>query len=424
MGKVTAAGTGMPDLPIVFIPHPVDTLAEQEIWSLVDEAIPGIVRSLTSPVRAAAAEGAPGKKVFPTELAAQAGSTEAINRQFYERGWTDGLPITPPTRRAVEAMLAFTDRAPQEVLATLPPRGGSATVEKVAVNAVMAGCVPEYFPLVLTAVEAMAEEKDINLRGIVTTTAPTTLAVMINGPLRKELEVNAGAGCLGSGWRANAAIGRAVRLIVLNIAGGAPGIVDKSTLGHPGKYALCFAENEEASPWQPLHVEMGLARDTSAVTLFTPQGLVSMCELASHTGKGVLTTIAHSMAHPAGGNIVRSSPEPFVDAGRPAVILPPEFAAMAAKDGLSKDDVKDFLWERAQMPYTAIGGEWEMGRGRFRGEGSPILRVASRASEIMIAVAGGPGRQAAYFPNFSRPVTKPVVRRDGTPVRSVYDFRK
>ncbi|MBI2907026.1 MAG: hypothetical protein HYX92_05160 [Chloroflexi bacterium] len=425
MGKVTASGAGMPNLPIVFIPHPVNALPAEDMSPIVDKALPEIVRRLTSPVAVAVKEEAPEKKrIFRSEQTLEAGSLEAINRDLYELGWTDGLPIIPPTRAAVERMLAFTDRDPNEVIATLPPRGGQATVEKIAINAVMAGCVPEFLPVVVAAVQALGEEREMNLRGIISTTNPTTVALMVNGPIARELDINSGLDCFGSGWRANAAIGRAVRLVILNIAGGAPAIVDKSTQGQPGKYSFCFAENEEASPWDPLHVERGLPRGSSAVSVFSPQGLVPVSEFASQTGKGVLVTIANTMAYPGSIGILRSSPDPASqEAGRPAVILPPEFAEMAAKDGLSKDAVKQFLWARAEIPYTAIGGEYETGR-KFRGEGNEILKVAPRADEIMIAVAGGPGRQAAYFPNFTRPVTKAVARRDGTPVKSVYDFKK
>ncbi|MFH1486050.1 MAG: hypothetical protein ABIH46_08270 [Chloroflexota bacterium] len=427
LGRVTASGAGMPSLPIVFIPHPVNSLPEKEMLKIADEAFPKVIRCLIEAGQKPAPEEEmplEKKRIFSSEFTLEDGSLEGINRRFYESGWTDGLPIIPPSRAAVERMLTFTDREPLEVIATLPPRGGKATVEKIAANAVMAGCVPEYLPVIIATVQALAEEKDMNLCGIVSTTNPTTVAVMVNGPMAAELDINAGLGCFGSGWRANAAIGRAVRLIILNIGGGAPGTVDKATQGQPGKYSFCFAENEEENPWTPFHVERGFPREVSTVTVFSPHGLVPISEFASQTGRGVLTTIANTMAYPGGINILRCSPDPASqEAGQPAVILPPEFAEMAAKDGFSKDALKSFLYERAQVPFTAIGGEWETSR-RFRGEGVPILKVAPRPEEILIAVAGGPGRQCAFFPNFTRPVTRPIARKDGTSVKSVYEFKK
>lgn len=404
----------------------MNTLHEERVFEITDRALPEIVRLLTQGAeRKAAREEAPPKKaLLASDRELDKGSLDGINSRFYEWGWTDGLPIMPPTRSAVQRMFAFTDRDPGEVVATLPPRGGQATVEKIAVNAVMAGCAPEYLPVVIASVQALAEEKEMNLCGIISTTNPTTVAIMLNGPIARELDVNSGLGCFGSGWRSNAAIGRAVRLVILNVAGGAPAIVDKSTQGQPGKYSFCFAENEQASPWEPLHVERGFDPQTSSVTVFSPQGLVPISEFASQTGKGVLTTIANTMAYPGGVNILRSAPDPgSQEAGRPAIILPPEFAEMAAADGFSKDGVKEFLWRLAEAPYTAIGGEWEKGF-RFRGEGNTVLKVAPRADELIVAVAGGPGRQAAFFPNFTRPVTRPIALKDGTPAKSVYDFRR
>ncbi|MEK7874017.1 MAG: hypothetical protein AAB502_09215, partial [Chloroflexota bacterium] len=165
-------------------------------------------------------------------------SLEAINDAFYEKGWTDGLPVVPPTAERIQRMLDYVRRGPSEVVAHLPPTDGEATIEKIAVNAVMAGCRPDYMPVLIAAVEAITEPR-FNLNAIQATTNPVAPLTIINGPIRKELNVNCGSNALGQGWRANATIGRAIRLILVNVGGGLPGTVDKATLGMPGKYSFC-----------------------------------------------------------------------------------------------------------------------------------------------------------------------------------------
>ncbi|MFH1485273.1 MAG: hypothetical protein ABIH46_04310, partial [Chloroflexota bacterium] len=193
-------------------------------------------------------------------------SAEAINRLYYEKGWTEGLPIVCPTEERILAMLQYTDRAAQDVIAEIAPLYNAASIEKIAVNAIMAGCLPEYFPVVVAGVEAMAV-KEFNLYGIQGTTNPACPAAIVNGPIARELEINAGSNLLGQGRRSNATIGRALRFVMMNIGGGTPGVVDKATHGQPGKYTFCFAANEEDSPWEPLHVERGFAAETSTVTM-------------------------------------------------------------------------------------------------------------------------------------------------------------
>ena len=193
--------------------------------------------------------------------------TEDLVEVCYENGWTDGLPVVPPTPERVERMLGGTDRDPDELIAAVPPKWGRATVEKVAINAVMAGCKPAYLPLILTAVEAVTSEQ-FNLHGVQVTTSHVGPMVVVNGPIRKQLEINDGFNLFGQGWRANATIGRALRLVCTNIGGGLPGELDRAAFGHAGKYTCCIAEKEEGSPWQALHVDRGFQADDSTVTVF------------------------------------------------------------------------------------------------------------------------------------------------------------
>ena len=202
-----------------------------------------------------ASASGPAAKVFRLK-----GDYSAINRHYQGQGWTDGLPIVPPTHDDVREFLRFTDREPREVVAVLPPRQGEATVERIAINAVMAGCRPEYLPVILTAVEALTDPA-FNLDSIQATTHPVTPLIIVNGPIAREIGINGGYNAFGQGFRANLTIGRALRLLLMNVGGGLPGTGDRATQGTPAKIAYCVAENEEANPWEPLHVEHGFPRE-------------------------------------------------------------------------------------------------------------------------------------------------------------------
>ena len=190
---------------------------------------------------------------------------------MFDQGFSDGLPLVPPTPERVLRMLGGTHRAPHDLIAIVPPNMGEATTEKVAINAVMAGCKPEYMPVLIAALEAVCTDA-FNIHGVTATTMGAAPVIVVNGPIRDRIGMNKGLGALGSGNRANATIGRALRLIVGNVGGGKPGGVERSTLGNPMKYTMCFAENEDRSPWPPLHVERGFNREDSVVTVFAMTG--------------------------------------------------------------------------------------------------------------------------------------------------------
>ena len=333
-------------------------------------------------------------------------STEAINDLFHERGWTDGLPIIPPTKDRVRRMLAAVDRNPQEVVAVLAPRPATATVEKIAVNAVMAGCLPEYLPVIIAAVEAVAEEK-FNLLGIQVTTHPCGTLIVVNGPIAKKLNINSQGNAFGPGARANATIGRALRLILLNIGGGIPQQTDKSTQGQAAKYTNCIAENEEDSPWKPLHVERGFKPEDSAVTVFAAEGSHNINDHSSNTGKGILMTAAATMATGGNNNLIYFT-------GEHILIFGPEHAATVAKDSFSKEEVKDFIFEHARLPMKRLSPENIQARkaapqnfGEF--VDAEFVPVAKR-EDIVVMVLGGPGKHSCCVPTFgmSYSVTKQI----------------
>src|SRR5690606_24806227 len=219
--------------------------------------------------------GDAGLKARRVEIGAAEDPIEAC----FDRGWTDGLPVVPPTPERVLRMLQGTTRKPDEILGLMPPDLAPCSVEKVAVNAVMAGCKPEYLPVVLAAVEAALID-EFGTHGVLCTTMFAGPVVIVNGPVAQRVGLNSGVNALGQGHRANASIGRALQLVIRNVAGGRPGELDRATLGTPGKYSFCFAEAEHDA-WEPLSVERGFAPGTSTVTLFAGEGVQGIVDQKS-----------------------------------------------------------------------------------------------------------------------------------------------
>ena len=337
-----------------------------------------------------------------SEMVAVEDSLEAVNDLFLERGWSDGLPIVPPTEERIFLMLAGTRRPPQQVVATLAPAEGTATVEKIAVNCVMAGCRPDYLPVVIAAVEAMGDPI-FNLYGVQTTTNPVTPAFIVNGPIRQSLGLNSSYNCLGQGSRANATIGRALRLVLTNVGGASPGTLDKATHGQPAKYTFCFAENEEESPWESLSVERGLGPGTSAVTALGAGGTIDINDPYCKTAGGFLDLVAGSIMSMGCGNLMHVGPIPLL-------IFCPEHAALLAGEGYSKAEAKRALYERAAIPLARFPKEVAEGRIlRERLSPDAILHPAPSPEEMLFVVAGGSGHHTVFVPTSqAQPVTRPI----------------
>jgi hypothetical protein len=348
---------------------------------------------------------------------------DSINALYMERGWGDGLPIVPPTAERVEKMLAYCDRAWNEPIAKIAPRYGEATPLRLAANAVMAGCRPEYFPLFMLAIEALCEEP-FNLYGIQATTHLCAPLVIVNGPVASELGINSGHNAFGPGTQSNATIGRAIRLALVNIGGAIPGAGDMSTFGAPSKFSYCVAENEKDSPWEPLHVERGFAADASTVTVIGAEPPHNVNDHESLSAEGILTTIAGTMAT-TGNNDV------FYEA-QPLVVMGPEHAKTVAQ-GFSKAEAKRFLQAHATIPMNRFSKE-NIER-RFKGTlkarygDSPLdtpIPIVQRAEDIIIAVIGGAGKHSAFIPTFgaTRSVTRALKTKDGKLAKGVKDFRR
>lgn len=332
---------------------------------------------------------------------------DEINRLYRERRWSDGLPIVPPTEARVARMLEHTKRRADEVVARVAPGYGAASVERIAINAVMAGCDPQYLPVVIAATEAMADP-EFNLQGIQATTNSVAVWLVINGPIVKTLNVNEAFNCIGQGRWANATMGRAIRLILQNIGGALPGEMDRATQGQPGKFTFCCAENEEASPWEPLHVERGFAREQSTVTVVGAEGTMNM-NTHSKEAMELARVIAETMVHPPSNE--------YVHGGEPWFIIGPEHAEIFRRGGLTKADVKRHLWELSKMRAGSLSTK-ELERARDSrteelGEltEDTMLPISQRPEDLQFIVAGGPGTHSVYVPCFgnSRAVTREIA---------------
>ena len=325
----------------------------------------------------------------------------ATNKLFYQRGWTDGLPIIPPTSEKVAAMLKGTDLPSSQVVATIDPMGGQATVEKIAVNAVMAGCRPEYMPVLIAAVEAIADPA-FDLRGVGTTTNPDVTLLIINGPIAGQLGINSGSNALGRGWEANATIGRALHLIEQNVGGSWPGVSDVSSLGQPGDYSMMLAENEAANPWEPLHVEHGFAKDANVVTIVSAEGMQRVLDIGV-TGEGFLGRVADYVS---GREIVN----------RPMLLILTPFTAQKLRTaGYTKESIRKYINDHARVPlkrykakFAAAGAE--IG-GTVPASATPdpdgMVQVPF-IDQLLIMVAGGIGEKDELIPNWSRSVSRQI----------------
>ena len=340
---------------------------------------------------------------------------EKVSNEFYIKNQTDGLPIIPPTRSRVDKFLKYSDLKPEEIIAILPPKRGKTTLEKVAINAVMAGCLSNFMPVVQHAVKAVSQEK-FNLPGINATTHPISICAIVNGPVSTELAINSGAGCLGPGNIANATIGRALRLSMINIAGAVPGIGDHATMGSPAKYSFCFAEAESESPWEPLHVERGYKSDVSTVTMMAAEAPQNVNDHRSTKAEDLLDTIIHTAAV-AGCN---NSHVP----GELLIIMGPEHVKTVYDDGWTKDDVKKYIHEKAIVPVELGDRGGRKLDEKWITDG--MVKITRSPEDVVLVVAGGPGRHSMVAPGFgtsSESVTLPLMLKDGTAAKSVEEFK-
>ena len=329
--------------------------------------------------------------------------------EFVRRGWCDGLPVVPPTAERVQAMLATVSADPARSLGLMPPLWRECTAEKIAVNAVMAGCLPAYFPVVLAATRALLEPA-FNLYGVQATTHPVAPLLVLNGPLAERIGLHSGSGCFGPGFRANATIGRAIRLVLMNVGGGWPGRHDMATQGSPAKFSFAVAEAEGASPWAPLHVSRGFTAEQSVVTMFGGEPPHNVNDHVGTTAAGILNNVA-DVAATLGSNVGW-----YFSQSQLLVVLGPEHASTVASDGFTREDVQRFVFEHARLPLARLklGGmwgihDWPLWMQKVTDE-TAMLPLVPSPDDVLVMVAGGPGKHSAVVPNctFSRAVSRVV----------------
>jgi hypothetical protein len=326
----------------------------------------------------------------------------------FERGWTDGLPVVPPTDERILRMLSGTKRRPEEVVGLMPPDLAECTVEKVAINAVMAGCKPEYMPVVLASLEA-ALEPVFTMHGLLCTTYFSGPIIIVNGPIAQAIGMNWGVNALGQGNRANASIGRALQLIVRNVGGGRPGEIDRATLGQPGKYTFCFAEDETDPAWEPLSVARGIPRGRSAVTLFQGDGIQGVADQRSRTPEELTRSLAMALCsvnHPK-----------MVQAGNAILILCPEHYLIFRDAGWDRARITRELHAALMRPgRELVVGAHGVGEGiaasranemvaKFRDDGLLIVRAGGHAGMFSAICAGW---LASRVRGQTEPVTKEI----------------
>jgi hypothetical protein len=308
---------------------------------------------------------------------------------YHERGWTDGLPVVPPTPELVERFLDAAGLAPGDIIGAVPTREVVVTAEHVAINAVMAGCRHDYMPVVVAAVRAHLNEKG-NCHSTTGTLSGAAQLVVINGPVRNELDVNCKAGCFGPGWRANATIGRALRLVIRNVCRSIPNFLDRGTFSTPARYSFCVGEDEDDMSWVPMHVERGFPEGSSAVTVQSAMYVLPATNQAPRGAEDVLDTIVAAMRHTG------SSGDRWLGEDNTVLlVVGPEHRRPLEREGFSKDDMRAYLWPRVTAPP---------------GPGEKVVRIG-RPDGLLLVAAGGPGMGQTWivFPHLALAITEPVV---------------
>ncbi len=419
-------GWGQPNAAFVTITHATTGQQADFIRNMVDEQIDAIIQGLTVlPASAGRPRGAKstgnGTEIFTVEMDETPQGLNTVNLFLEERDWSDGSPVIPPTPAAVEQMLKGTKRQPQEVVMVMEPGFGLATVEKIAINAVMAGCRPEQFPVLLAAIDCLAQP-EMNHRDMQVSGHTESLIILVNGPIAYKAGINFGTTAMGPGVvnSANTAIGRALRLCLINIGYCKAGSGDPNFVGLPTKFGMCIAENEEISPWQPYHMDRGFQRDQSAVTLATVTGPTTIIDSASRSHEDTLGNIASMMFYRnagAGGwlrgwqsaqvghtNKRVSYPGPYHP-----IILSPSRAVIMAEAGMSKQDAQEWLHRNCTISLKAALGARDMPTGadgkwldhpelqHLAGDPDATIPALESPEQYLLFISGGSTHYAHFF---------------------------
>jgi len=440
---------GVSNLPLAVVPLPFTNQSEESIRRMVEESFGQVVAGLTLAVGTSEPVSIPEKKstdpIFcgpdgcePAPLDALKTRDEKLcyegrdlldafakmNREFLKFGWGDGFPVVPPTPASVKEMLRGTRLSPEEVIAVLEPGFGLATVEKIAVNAIMAGCSPGHMPVLVTAVKCLARP-EIYLRNKAMSTGSHAPLMLVSGPMAKELNINSGICALGPGAPSavNTALGRALRLIMMNIGHTYPGVSDMDTIGSPTKYSLCIAENENRSPWEPYHVAKGFSKNESTVTIHFNYGICELYDFANSVPEKlveVYATATKNVAQLSTGNWVlgrRSDPRYGTqEMEHNFMLMCPDHARVFEKAGWSRKDLQEAMYKAARIPFKTLMLNKEV---RALEAAHPELKWMLENPDLLvpvvevpecfeIAVVGGNAGRGTYFYGAGGPVTLPI----------------
>jgi hypothetical protein len=419
----SAEAYGMASLPRVVFPAATLTNYSPEkireiVHGLGDEILAGLIEPVAVEPETDGHHGASSQIETFSDGTDYYANWETFNQRFLDRGWGDGFPLLPPTPQAVAAMLGGTRRAPSEVVAILEPGLGVATVEKLAINSVMAGCLPEHLPVVLAAIEAMSDRR-YWLKNVATSTGPHAPMLVLNGPIVKRLGVNSGRAALGPGKqsRVNTVIGRAIRLIMMNVGFTYPASLDLDTIGSPNKYSMCLAENEDESPWVPYHVERGYRPTQSTVTVFSVESQMEIYDMKNHTPEGICTTYIGTVDS-IGSAAVRQWMFPRRHADN-AILLAPSHVKIFAEHGWSKTDIKRYIYMNAKRPawMFKIVAENERIIPSMRwildAPGDTMLPITGAYDWFHVIVVGGSGPKSSYTTGLGQAVTRIIEEPDG-----------
>jgi len=409
---------GATGLPLLVIEHPLGGEGLDGVDRRIAQAVDQLSALLAGRGRAGADSAALAREPRASAPAPALAARETVRldeddvyAEFVRREWCDGLPIVAPTRARVDAMLAGARADGAESLGLMPPLWRECTLEALAVNAVMAGALPSYFPVIVAAAEAMLDPT-FNLYGVQATTHPVAPLAIVTGPYARAIGIHAGSGLFGPGFRVNATIGRAIRLALLNVGGGWPGRHDMATQGSPAKFSFTIGERDDVSPWEPLHVGLGFGAEESVVTVYGGEPPHNVNDHVSTTAPGILNNVA-DVAATLGSNVGW-----YMSQSQLLVVLGPEHAQTIAADGLTKSDVQRFVFEHARIPLgrLKLGGMWGMHdwptwMQKATDDGVMLPQVPS-VDDVFVMVAGGSGKHSAVVPNctFSRAVSRRIDR--------------
>ena len=384
-------------MSFVVVSHPVAGIGREAAMEKAEKAFPDLLEAATKWTPPSVDEKALKQEAaYPASTLTFKGTTAELSQMFIDKGWSEGIPITPPTPDKVEEMLKGTTRKPDEVIWTIPPRNGVLTVELVATYAVMAGCKPSYMPVLISALEGL-KDPDINWLGLTTTTHPNGVLVVVNGPIAKKIGLASGMGAAGGQYQANTAIGYAISLITDVVGGSKSPLPDKTTLGWSGNtIATVIAENVDDSPWEPYSVEKGFNEDDNLVTVYSGGPPLNVADHSSPDADGLLKTFANSITY-SGQNSVGAMPRDVI------ILLNPEFAEQLSKAGFTKAKFKEWLFENGRKPAGDYPAGCAANASKNMGitiDDSTPVPIVSSPDHFAIFIAGGAGRHAQYWPSF------------------------